>query len=127
MSPKAKNNAAAEELSFEQALAAVEKIVHDLEEGTLGLSESLQKYEEGVKLLRRCYSLLEGAERKIELLSGLDPQGNPITTPFKDQATLQTHQQREHGGPRRTAQGADGGSEAPEIGRSDVDDSGGVV
>ena len=42
----------------------------------LGLGESLACYEEGVKLLKLCYNLLEQAERKIELLSGVDAEGN---------------------------------------------------
>jgi len=58
-----------------------------LEEGDLGLNEALQRYEEGVKLLRQSYDLLQRAERRIELLSGVDPQGNPITQPFDDTAT----------------------------------------
>ena len=73
-----------EELSFEQSLEKLEQIVRELEDGQLGLSESLERYEEGVKHLRLCYRLLETAERKIELLSGIDAQGNPITEPFDD-------------------------------------------
>jgi exodeoxyribonuclease VII small subunit len=45
-------------------------------------------YEEGVKLLRQSYDLLEGAERRIEFLSGIDAEGRPITQPFDDQSTL---------------------------------------
>ena len=39
-----------------------------LEGGQLGLSESLARYEHGVKYLKFCYRQLERAERKIELL-----------------------------------------------------------
>lgn len=74
--------------TFEQALAKLEGIVHDLEEGDLGLNEALARYEQGVRLLRQSYDLLEGAERRIELLSGIDADGNPITRPFDDSATL---------------------------------------
>jgi len=76
--------------TFEQALAKLEGIVHDLEEGDLGLNEALAQYEQGVKLLRQSYDLLEGAERRIELLSGVDADGNPITQPFDDSATLES-------------------------------------
>jgi exodeoxyribonuclease VII small subunit len=76
------------EKTFEQALARLEEIVHLLEEGDLGLSEAMQRYEEGVKLLRQSYEMLEGAERKIELLSGVDAEGNPVTEPFDDTATF---------------------------------------
>jgi exodeoxyribonuclease VII small subunit len=75
-------------LSFEQSLQRLEEIVHLLEEGDLGLSDAMQRYEEGVKLLRQSYELLERAERKIELLSGVDAEGNPVTQPFDDTATF---------------------------------------
>jgi exodeoxyribonuclease VII small subunit len=119
---------AAEELTFEQALAAVEKIVHELEEGQTGLAESLGKYEEGVKLLRRCYGLLEGAERRIELVSGVDAQGNPVTKPYKDQATIEADPQEQRRSRRRSWEGCtDGGAENRGTGRDVVDDGGGVM
>jgi len=74
----------AERPTFEQALAAIETIVHELEEGQLGLEESLARYERGVKLLRQCHEQLQQAERRIELLSGVDAEGNPVCTPLDD-------------------------------------------
>lgn len=68
---------------FEQALAELENIMHELEEGRLGLAEGLARYERGVALLKQCYEILERAERRIELLCGLDAEGNPITEPFE--------------------------------------------
>jgi exodeoxyribonuclease VII small subunit len=78
--------------SFEQALERLEEIVHQLEEGDLGLSEAMTRYEEGVKLLRQSFDFLERAERKIELLSGVDADGNPVTQPFDDEATFNRDQ-----------------------------------
>jgi exodeoxyribonuclease VII small subunit len=60
----------AEEPSFEQALQELEQVVRKLEEGQLGLSDSLSQYEAGVKRLQQCFAALEKAERRIELLSG---------------------------------------------------------
>jgi exodeoxyribonuclease VII small subunit len=77
-----------EQPSFEDALKRLEEIVHSLEEGNVGLSEALERYEEGVKLLRQSYELLQRAERRIELLSGVDAEGNPITQPLEDTATI---------------------------------------
>jgi len=74
----------AEQPTFEQSLEKLDQVVRQLEEGQLGLSESLQQYEEGVKHLRQCYGALEAAERKIEFLAGVDADGNPITEPFDD-------------------------------------------
>ena len=76
-------------IKFEDALARLEQIVHTLEEGDIGLNESLEKYEEGVKLLRQSYELLEKAERRIELLSGVDAEGNPVTEPFDHKPTIE--------------------------------------
>jgi exodeoxyribonuclease VII small subunit len=70
--------------SFEQSLDELEKIVAELESGKLGLSEALARYEQGVKHLKACQQLLERAERKIELLSGVDADGNPVTEPFHE-------------------------------------------
>ncbi|MEN6558794.1 MAG: exodeoxyribonuclease VII small subunit, partial [Thermoguttaceae bacterium] len=82
----------AEPPDFEQSLTRLEEIVHALEEGDLGLNESLAREEEGVKLLRQSYDLLQRAERRIELLSGLDAEGNPVTEPFDDSATFRAEQ-----------------------------------
>jgi exodeoxyribonuclease VII small subunit len=90
--------------TFEQALAQLEEIVHELEEGQIGLNEALARYEQGVKLLRQCYELLQRAERKIELLSGLDAEGNPVTEPFRDDA-LSLDEKAQSRSRRRTAPG----------------------
>ena len=82
---KAPSDAAAE--PFEESLAELESIVADLEGGDLGLSDALARYEEGVRRLKQCHAQLQAAERRIELLSGVDADGNPITTPFDDSAT----------------------------------------
>lgn len=70
------------ETSFEQSLHELEAIVGKLEGGRLGLAESLQEYEAGVKHLKACYRLLTEAERRIALVSGLDASGEPRTAPL---------------------------------------------
>jgi exodeoxyribonuclease VII small subunit len=79
------------ELTFEQALAELEQIVRRLEEGNVGLSESLAQYEQGVKRLKECYGLLERAERRIELLERVDADGEAVTRPFDHEATIERH------------------------------------
>ena len=76
--------------TFEQSLAELEAIVHQLEDGELGLAESLARYEQGVKHLKHCYQLLQSAEQKIDLLTGVSDDGSPITEPLPtDAATLE--------------------------------------
>jgi exodeoxyribonuclease VII small subunit len=53
---------------FEDHLKLVEEAVRALESGKLGLEESIEKYETGIKALRQCYAVLEQAEKKIQLL-----------------------------------------------------------
>lgn len=108
---------ACDELSFEQALGQLDQIVHKLEDGELDLSVALQQYEQGVKHLRHCFNLLGQAERKIELLTGLDAQGNPITEPFGDDPTAL----QEQAGKRRQTGGRRPAANRPPAG--DVDDS----
>ncbi|MCE5267241.1 MAG: exodeoxyribonuclease VII small subunit [Planctomycetaceae bacterium] len=103
MSKEPSNDEAAP-IAFEDALKRLEEIVHALEEGNIGLNESLERYEEGVKLLRQSYELLERAERRIELLSGVDAQGNAITEPFDGTATIAQGEPGNRRGRRRGGQ-----------------------
>ena len=54
--------------TFETYLAQVEAAVKSLEGGKLQLEESIEKYDYGIKALRQCYSILDQAEKKIQLL-----------------------------------------------------------
>lgn len=67
-------DAASDDLSLEGSLAELEKIVRALEVGELTLEESLKAFERGIFLVRRCNSLLEGAEQRIEILTGDLPE-----------------------------------------------------
>lgn len=64
-----------EAVGFEAALADLEQVVRDLEEGRLGLNASLDRYEHGVRRLKQCYQLLEHAQERIEMLSTTDVEG----------------------------------------------------
>ena len=72
---------------FEQALAELEQIVRDLEDGTTTLEDSLARYERGVGLLKSCYAQLQAAEQKIAFLAGLDADGKPALQPFDHAAS----------------------------------------
>ncbi len=73
-----------EKLSFEDALAKLEAIVRDVEEGKIGLEDSIRRYEDGVKLLKRCRSILAAAEMKIQKLQAT-AEGEIRTEPFDAQ------------------------------------------
>ena len=58
-----------ENTSFEQALKDLDTIVRSLESGTIALDDSLENFENGIKLIRRCNFLLDNAERKVKKLT----------------------------------------------------------
>jgi exodeoxyribonuclease VII small subunit len=58
-----------EKVSFEEALAELEKIVSQLESGDLTLEASLDLFEQGQKLAKRCNLELETAALRIEQLT----------------------------------------------------------
>lgn len=60
------------ELTFEEAMTELQAVVTELEKGTLNLDDSVKKFEEGVKLSKKCNEILEKAEKKINLLVKTD-------------------------------------------------------
>jgi exonuclease VII small subunit len=48
----------------------------------LTLDDSLARYEEGVKALKKCYEILRDAEKRVEVLLKSD-DGEPKTAPFE--------------------------------------------
>jgi exodeoxyribonuclease VII small subunit len=66
-------------MSFEQALAALEKIVDDLERGDVPLDQSIRIYERGEALKAHCDRLLKSAEDKVEKIR-LSREGQPAGT-----------------------------------------------
>jgi len=77
-------------LPFEQALAELELILRELEDGTTNLEEALSRYERGVGLLRQCYAQLRDAEQKVKLLAGLSDDGSADLKPFDHVASIET-------------------------------------
>jgi len=76
---KPDSDAKFENLSFEDALTQLERIVRSLDAGQSNLETSLDDYEKGVKLLRHCHATLQNAERRIEILKGVSADGTPMT------------------------------------------------
>lgn len=64
------------ELSFEQAMAELEKVVGQLERGDVALDDSIALYERGALLKKHCEDKLKAAEEKVAAIT-LDGDGNP--------------------------------------------------
>jgi exodeoxyribonuclease VII small subunit len=90
-------------LSFEDALAELEQVVRDLEDGQVGLEESLARYERGVGLIKACYAQLRDAEQRILLVTGTDDEGKPILQPFQHAATDSAGTEVKRAGPRKSS------------------------
>jgi exodeoxyribonuclease VII small subunit len=80
------NDSPPDGVSFEAALAELDRVVRDLEDGQIGLDDSLDRYERGVGLIKRCYAQLREAEQRILLVTG-GADGKPALQPFQHAAT----------------------------------------
>ena len=63
-------NAPSGELSFEKALAELEKIVERMESGELSLEQALATHKRGLELARFCQQRLEAAQQQVKILEG---------------------------------------------------------
>jgi exodeoxyribonuclease VII small subunit len=73
------------DMTFEEAIKALEDVVRQLEDGTVTLDESLKLFEKGVELARICRAKLDQYEAKIEIL--LERNGEAVTEPFVQKET----------------------------------------
>lgn len=69
-----------EELTYEEALAELERIVSALEAEQSQLEESIRLFERGQVLAERCSALLEAAELKVRKVAG------EVLVPFEDES-----------------------------------------
>ncbi|WP_300033338.1 exodeoxyribonuclease VII small subunit [uncultured Roseobacter sp.] len=67
------------EMSFEEAMAELEKVLGQLERGDVALDESIALYERGAALKARCETKLKEAEEKVAAIT-LDGDGQPTGT-----------------------------------------------
>lgn len=70
-----------ENMKFEEAIHALEEIVSKLENQTAQLDESLELYETGIFLVKKCSKMLDEAEQKVKILSR-DENGNVVLKDF---------------------------------------------
>jgi exodeoxyribonuclease VII small subunit len=70
-----------QDMSFEEAMAELERVVGQLESGQVDLEKSIALYERGAALKAHCEARLKAAEEKVALIT-LDANGQPKgTTP----------------------------------------------
>ena len=67
------------EMTFEQAMSELERIVTELERGDVPLEDSISLYEKGAELKKRCETKLKEAEQKVAAIT-LDEEGSVTGT-----------------------------------------------
>jgi exodeoxyribonuclease VII small subunit len=75
-----------DEPSFEDAMLRLDEIVAGMEDGQLSLEEMISNYEDGVRLLKLCRQRIDGARRRVDLISADLEGGKATLTPFDDAA-----------------------------------------
>ncbi|MDP2925218.1 MAG: exodeoxyribonuclease VII small subunit [Nanoarchaeota archaeon] len=70
------------EVSFEENLEKLKKIVDGLESGDIPLKVSMNKFKEGTEIIKQCHKELEEAELKIDTLIKKD--GEITRQPYKN-------------------------------------------
>lgn len=63
-------------LSFESAMIELEALVTKIETGNLSLEDSLEEFENGIKLSRVCQNALKDAENRVKILTDDDQEQN---------------------------------------------------
>jgi len=71
----------AKKITFEEALAKLEEIAVELEDGELSLDAALKKFDQGVKMAAFCNEQLAEAQEKVDLL--LKKGGALSAVPFR--------------------------------------------
>ncbi len=69
-------------VTFEEALRQLETIAEQIEQGKIGLEESIAQYEKGMALVKQCRDILTKAENKIQQLHER-ADGSLATTTYK--------------------------------------------
>lgn len=82
MATRARKDTAAEPegeeaITFEQAVEELQALIDRIEQGEIGLEESVKAYQRGVQLLKRCRSVLDVAEQEIKQMTA---EGEPKAT-----------------------------------------------
>ncbi len=78
-----KSESPSKETSLEEALGRLEEIVGEIEKTPPPLETLIDRYEEGMNLLRTCRERLDAAEKRIEII-GRDERGNAVLEPFEE-------------------------------------------
>ena len=60
----------AKSATIEESLEKLDKIVSQLEDGSLSMNEAFKLYKEGVQLVNNCNNMLDKVEKQLVVLNG---------------------------------------------------------
>jgi exodeoxyribonuclease VII small subunit len=66
---------------FDEKLGRLEALVGELEQGGLGLEPAIERYQEGIQLLKECHGALAAYRRRVEELTR---EAGAAMRPFED-------------------------------------------
>lgn len=69
---------AEKKITFEDAMLQLEEIVEKLEQGDVPLEESIDLYQQGMKLSKVCHTKLKNVERKMDTIMHEDGKEEPL-------------------------------------------------
>ena len=85
-----------ESVPFEEALSELESIVEELEDGSLSLDKSLDRFERGIQLSKQLQKQLTAAEAKVRKLVGQEG-GEPLLEDLEGEAEASGAEEFEEG------------------------------
>ncbi|MDM5315963.1 exodeoxyribonuclease VII small subunit [Fictibacillus sp. b24] len=71
-------------LTFEEAMVQLEEIVEKLEQGDVPLEESIDLYQQGMKLSKLCHTKLKNVEKKMDKIMHEDGREEPFVIQGED-------------------------------------------
>lgn len=72
-------------LTFEEAMVQLEEIVEKLEQGDVPLEESIDLYQQGMKLSKLCHTKLKNVEKKMDTIMHEDGREETFMVQEEDQ------------------------------------------
>jgi len=80
--PERPAGSASAEPTFEAAIEEVEAIIRRIEAGEVGLEQSIEQYERGVKLIKQCRTVLDRVEQRVtDLTAQMQADATTLPTP----------------------------------------------
>lgn len=67
-----------EELSFEEAMQQLEKVVEQLEQGDVPLEKAIAMFQEGMELSKKCHDKLMKVEKQMDQILHVDGEIEPL-------------------------------------------------